>query len=72
MYDKGIDKKFKLLKKIIQSSIEVKSECLDKSYRHIVEDISFDDTTYGYLYLKNISDKLHRLHNCSKTLDNMN
>ena len=64
LYDKGVDKKFKVLKKIIQSSIEIKSECLNKSCRHIVEDISscFEDTTYGYLYLKNISEKPHRIH----------
>ena len=64
LYDKGTDQNFYFLKKIIESKIENKGKTAERTCHHIIEECSsgFEDSTFGFLYLKNISEKPHRIH----------
>lgn len=62
LFDKGSDKGFQFLQKIIKLYVEEKG-FQKKSHHHILEDCNSGllDTTYGYLYFKNTSDIVHKL-----------
>ena len=71
LYDKGVDKNFYFFKKIIESKIEINDRFAERACHHIIEECSsgFEDTTFGFLYLTNVSDKPHRIHIMPKLIN---